>query len=258
MSIKNVGLVVPTLGTRPASLVDCLTSIKSTGCENVCLIGPKNSISNFSGLNDFFSIFIEDPGAGLPEAINQGIHALPKNVEFVGWLSDDDLLAKDSISVSLEVFLNSNEVVATYGSCEYIDTENNRIFSNKSGQWASKYMKFLPNLIPQPGSLYRRSAFQRVGGVHSTYPLAFDFELFFNLKEVGELRYVPKLQSYFRWHPDSLTVEQRQQAVRQSSEIRKKYIPHCVKYLSVFWEPLLILVTLGMGKILNIKIKNRL
>jgi len=247
--------VVPTLGHRIDYLKECLNSIRSAGCKNIYVVGPKAKILELEEISGLFSKLIDDPGNGLPGAINAGIFSFPEEVKYVGWLGDDDLLTVDSLIKSCEILDNDSNVVATYGKCSYIDEQGNTIFTNGSGKWASRYMHFLPNLLPQPGSVYRRTAYEIVGGVKSTYPLSFDFELFFNLRKIGRLHYIPSLLSQFRWHSNSLSVNQREQAVRQTSQIRKNFLPKSVKVLSFIWEPLIIFATCLAGKYLTKKLK---
>lgn len=255
-SLKNVGFVVPTLGKRKEFLTECLNSIRSAGCENVILVGPSYALSQLVEIDGLYSFILNDPGTGLPDAINAGVAAFAEHVIYVGWLGDDDLLEQESLLASIQVFKEKNNVVATYGACTYINDTGNELFLNRSGNWASRFMLLLPNLIPQPGSVFLRSAFEAVGGLKPTYPLSFDFELFFNLKKIGKLNYIPRIQGYFRWHPDSMSVDLRRLAVRQTSSIRKEFLPKFLKNISFLWEPLIILVTLIIGKILHAKSKN--
>jgi hypothetical protein len=137
----------------------------------------------------------------------------------------------------------------------YISPEGSEIFLNKSGRWASRYMKFLPNLIPQPGSLIKRSTFELIGGVRPTYPLSFDFEMFFNLRKHGKLVFINEVQGFFRWHPGSLSVNDRRLAVKQTSQIRKNYQSNMAKKISFLWEPILMRITLLIGSKINKRTK---
>jgi GT2 family glycosyltransferase len=226
-----------------------LKSVQSAGCRNVFLVGPKDQLSETGEISGLFSEIIEDPGGGLPAAINLGIRALPINIKYVGWLGDDDLLPRNSLIRSIEVFNRDEKVVATYGSCSYINENGEQLLVNRSGKWATKFMNVLPNLIPQPGSIFTRDAFESVNGVKSTYPLAFDFELFFELKKIGKIEFIPEVQGCFRWHSDSLSVELRKLAVVQSSKIRKAQLPSALGFFSIFWEPILVRITLMLGRL---------
>lgn len=254
-SLNQVGLVVPTLGDRRKFLHQCLLSINNAGCINVILVGPKDKLKEIKEIIGLYKKIVDDPGGGLPNAINLGIAAFSEDIKYVGWLGDDDLLTKNSLEESIRVFFSDSNVVATYGSCSYIDDSGKVLFVNKSGFWASKFMILLPNLIPQPGSIFLKSAFEKIGGVKSTYPLSFDFELFFNLRKFGKLHYVDNIQGYFRWHSKSMSVNQRNLAVQQTSEIRKNFLPKTIKKFSFLWEPIIIQATRFIGWILKMKSK---
>lgn len=256
LTLNNVGIVVPTLGTRIEYLIECLNSIKAAGCTNVILVGPANELIRVNEINGLYSMLLDDPGTGLTDAINTGIAAFSDKITLVGWLGDDDLLQIDSLRASVQAFKEKDNVVATYGACMYINDKGNNLFINRSGVWANRFMMLLPNLIPQPGSIFLKTAFNTIGGVKSTYPLSFDFELFFNLKKIGKLYYVPRIQGFFRWHPDSMSVDHRRSAVWQTSEIRKSFLPVLAKKISFLWEPLIIFTTLLLGKLLQFKSKN--
>jgi len=249
--LSEVGVVVPTLGTRIDYLVECLNSIRVAGCNHINVVGPINILEKKPELIGLYDFLIDDPGSGLTGAINIGVINLPDYIRYVTWLGDDDLLTKDSLTNSLGAFDAESNVVATYGICNYMSSDGSIIFQNKSGNWASLFMNFLPNLIPQPGSLINRLAFEKIGGVKSDYPLSFDFQMFFELKKIGQLKYVSKVQGAFRWHPDSMSVDQRKQAVRQTSQIRKNYLPNYLKLIAPIWESVLIFGTLNLSRLLK-------
>jgi GT2 family glycosyltransferase len=179
---------------------------------------------------------VDDPRLGLSEAINAGIRALPTEVEFVNWLGDDDLLAEDSVYLS-EKFLSENpETVMVFGACDYIDSEGTVIWTNKSGPWAVPLLRFGPDLIPQPGALFRRSVFEDLGGLDQALEWAFDFDLFLNLKKIGKLHFLNKTLASFRWHPDSLSVGQRVKSVAEASKVRISHLPRHLRSISFLWE----------------------
>ena len=232
----RVGIVVPTLGTRPDYLRQCLESIKNAGGSHVCLVAPADFDHQQlieSGLIDQFEI---DPALGLPEAINQGFSKLPDDIEQINWLGDDDLLAPESITKASALLDADPTAVLVFGSCDYVDSSGRVIWTNRSGQWASAILRFGPDLIPQPGCLFRRSAFNKVGGLSKDFNWAFDFDLLLKLKKVGRLRFVNTKLSSFRWHPESLSVEFRRMSVSEASKVRVSHLPTLLKPISFLWE----------------------
>ena len=234
--IKRVGIVVPTLGKRLDYLSQCLESIKPAGDAHVCIVAPEDfDVTRFLE-NGLAHQFVVDPGSGLSDAINKGFQELPAGVEYINWLGDDDLLAPQSLIHAAEVLDLDSGAVLVYGSCDYVDPSGKVVWVNKSGQWASPLLHFGPDLIPQPGALFRRSAFEKVGGLSNLYAWAFDFDLLLNLKTVGELRFINQTLASFRWHPESLSVEYRTMSVAEASKVRVSHLPALLRPLSCIWE----------------------
>jgi GT2 family glycosyltransferase len=244
---KRVGIVVPTLGQRPDYLRQALDSIKEAGQAHVCLVAP-NSFNTKSYLEQgLVDQFVIDPGQGLSEAINRAISALPSEIEYVNWLGDDDLLKAGSIDAAVVSLDSEPETVLVYGACDYIDEEGRVVWRNRSGQWASPLLHFGPDLVPQPGALFRRSAFDVAGGLSRKYDWAFDFDLLLNLKKIGKLKYLKQSLASFRWHPESLSVEHRKKSVSEASRVRISHLPILLKPLAWLWEFPVRLATLVAG-----------
>ena len=233
---KKVGIVVPTLGKRPEYLDECLRSIRAAGEVHICLVAPDSFPKDSSLGTGLVDQSVVDPGTGLSNAINAGFSALPEEVEFINWLGDDDLLQEDSLKYASKALQQNSETVMVFGACSYIDPTGQVIWVNKSGQWASPLLHFGPDLIPQPGALFRRRAFEEVGGLSPEYSWAFDFDLFLNLKRTGKLLYINKTLASFRWHPDSLSVEFRNKSVQEASLVRVSHLPRALRLISWIWE----------------------
>lgn len=214
----RVGIVVPTLGSRPDYLRGTLTSLAAQRePTQVVVVGPPNTISL---AREFGALYCPDPG-GLSTAINQGVAALPANVEFVSWLGDDDELTRDSVAATLAVLDKNPRASACFGVCQYVDASGEPVWASRGRQLAPWIARFGPNLIPQPGSLIRRSAWEHVGGLDERLHYAMDLDLFLRLRRFGVIRSTPQTVARFRWHPDSTTVSRRQDSLDEAFNIRK-------------------------------------
>lgn len=251
---KSVGIIVPTRGERPEYLNECLESIESAGNAHVCLVAPKDFDSDRLIRKGLANQFVMDPGNGLAAAINKGISELPSSIRYVSWLGDDDLLTPGSIIETSEVLGKHPATVLVYGACDYVDEKGKHIWTNKSGQWASWVLPFGPDLVPQPGTLFSRKAFEKVGGLDSRYGWAFDFDLLLKLRKIGALAYVPQTLSKFRWHPTSLSVGQRMESTSEASRVRVSHLPKPIRFVSALWEYPLIQASRIAGKILTRKV----
>lgn len=252
----KTAIIVPTLGKRPEYLEACIHSILSAGDSLIVIVSPAEiTYSNF--VKSKVNMFVIDPGDGLAAAINCASSKLPPEIEYFNWLGDDDLLVENSIALCVDVLEKNRHVAGVYGQCEYIDQDSNKFGANLSGKWASNILKFGPDLIPQPGALFRLDAFKAVGGLDTRYKLAFDFDLLIKLKCHGELHYLPQPLGRFRWHSDSLSVGARWASVIEASRVRRSASSIYLRRLTLVWEIPIVLATYLAGVFLSMHIKFR-
>jgi GT2 family glycosyltransferase len=236
MNSPEIGVVVPTLGTRPEYLVQCLRSIREAGSSLIHIVIPVSASLPKEISSELYDQVIADPGTGLAGAIHTGLISFPEPVRFINWLGDDDLLKPGSLDVTSQALRDDHNAVLAFGGCDYINSENQVIFTNKSGKYALPLLRIGPQLIPQPGSLFRREAYEQIGGLNSEFKWAFDLDLLIRLSQVGSLKFLNRTLASFRWHDDSLSVGGRDGSVREASLIRKRFLPRWLKPISELWE----------------------
>jgi GT2 family glycosyltransferase len=138
-----------------------------------------------------------------------------------------------------------------YGHCQYIDSVGNDVLVKRSGGWAVPLLRFGPQLIPQPSSVFRRDAFEKVGGLSDEFEFAFDFDMFLKLTKHGKAVFVDKILSSHRWHATSLTYSRRWDSVMEASLVRVLNLPSVAKFFSPVWELPIIMVTFLAGHFLS-------
>lgn len=241
--MKRIGIVIPTKFEREEYLLECIKSIRDAGDAFILLLAPENPVKEERFLALVDKVTIQETGGSLASKINAAFRQLPSSCKFVTWLGDDDLLTANSLDRSLHAFRNHPEIDLVYGSCDYIDAKGRKIGQNQSGTWAQRLMYFGPFLIPQPGSLWRRSAFDLIGGLDGSFHLAFDHDLFLRLTKHSRAMFINSTQAEFRWHAGSLSVSRRWQSVMEASRARRKHYRNFVLPLMLIWEPIVIIAT---------------
>ncbi len=249
----KVGIVVPTMGNRNEMLSQCLLSIRSYGQVYIAIVTPDVQETKETIDPSFYDMIIQDPKSGLVDAINLGLDSMPKEIEYINWLGDDDLLERDTLSFFLEELEKDERICLVYGNCTYIDENGYKIWKNSYGLLASRILKFGPCLIPQPGSLFRRSAFSEIDGLSSDYGWAFDYDLFVRFKKKGKIKYINRDVSSFRWHSNSLTVSQRKRSVSEASKVRMSHYSTGWKVVAPIWEPIIKAATFYAPKVFERK-----
>ena len=76
----------------------------------------------------------------------------------------------------------------------------------------------------------------RAGGFTPGYSYALDLDLFLRLRKLGSFLPIPAVTARFRWHPDSLTVADRQASSREAMAIKKSYLPAWLRWASPLWH----------------------
>jgi len=232
----RVLLIIATLGKRPEFLKQTLASIRDQRIPvDLVIVGPPDNeeLVNFAAAHKI--PMLPDPGS-LPAAINLGATVLKDHHQYVNWLNDDDLLEPNTLHGVAETLDHNPRATVAFGYCRYVDAQNQELWVSKAGKLAPKILPWGPDLIPQPGMLVRTSAWKKVNGINTTYSLAFDLDLLLRLKKIGPLVSVPQVVSSFRWHPDSLTVDDRTNNLKESERAKKAALPQGLKLLSPFWD----------------------
>lgn len=229
-------IVIPTLGRRSDYLAQTLESILGQSvAADIVLVAPIDAPAVLDAVARHGVGLIADPGS-LPSAINAGMASAQPHHRYVNWLGDDDLLTSGSLSVTRAALESDSARVLAYGACSYIDEQGRDLWVSKAGRWAERILAWGPDLIPQPGMLVRREAWERVGGVDESLRFAFDLDLLLKLKSVGTFVDVGTVVSSFRWHSESLTVSDRTMSLDESEAVKRRYLSRHARRLSWIWE----------------------
>ena len=235
--MSRILLVIPTLGTRPELLQHSIASIRDQSVSaDIAIVSPPSAfisdLANTPGIT-----WLADPNEGLAAAINHGVSEAARDHTFVSWLGDDDLLTRHSLSLPTSALDGQPDAVLAYGACRYIDAHGRDLWTNKAPSWVVPVLSWGPQLVPQPGMLVRYQAGRAVNGLNETYTMAFDFDLLLRLKKLGRFIRVPQPVSCFRWHADSLTVDDRTKNLLESERAKRAALSPRLRPWAWTWEP---------------------
>lgn len=231
----RIVIVVPTLGLRTDFLEQTLQSIRDQALPvTLIVVCPPAAEIARAMAERFDAKLVDDPGS-LPAAINSGLSSCPDS-EYVTWLGDDDLLEPYSLAQTVSALDVNPDAVLAYGWCRYIDPNGRPLWVNKTGKRAEAVLAWGPQLIPQPGMVVRRRAWDQVGGVDESLSLAFDFDLILKLRRTGAFVCVNRVLASFRWHPESLTVSSRDRNLEESERVKRRYLRPWQTRVAWAWE----------------------
>ena len=253
-----MGVVVPTIGERPQYLESTLKSIREAGESFIVLVGRYGFDASSYQEAGLVDLYVDEVEASVPNKINQGLRALPENIEYITWIGDDDLLSPGALGTAVQALEKPEKPVLVYGHCQYIDSDGNDVLVKRSGRWAVPLLRFGPQIIPQPSAFFRRDAFEKVGGLSDKFQFAFDFDLFLKLTNLGKAVFIDQILSSHRWHATSLTYSRRWESVREASAVRVSNMPALVRAVSFLWEYPVMAVTYLAGAVLSSDLTSKL
>jgi GT2 family glycosyltransferase len=236
-SPRRVLLVVPTLGRRPELLRLTLNSIVGQTGEraDVVVVVPPDALEARALARAAGAMLIDDPG-GISAAVNVGWAQADAAHIYMNWIGDDDLLAVNALHTAVTALDADPGAVVAFGHCDYIDDEGRFLFSSKAGRLAPWLMRWGPDLVPQPGALFRRSAVVSVGGLDDELNYAMDLDLLLRLRLRGHFINTGETLASFRWHPTSTTVANRNPSLDEAEAVKRRYLSSRARTVAPLWE----------------------
>lgn len=232
----RVLLVIPTLGKRLDYLGETLDSIRSQSVPaDVVAVLPADAAEARALCLRYGAELVDDPGS-LSAAVNLGMsRALPCHA-YGNWLGDDDLLAPHSLEATSQALDRDADAAVAFGHCSYIDETGRELWVSRAGRKAVWLLGWGPDLVPQPGMLFRLEQFREVGGLDATLQFAMDLDLLLRLRRLGRFVDVGRQVSSFRWHHRSLTVSDRTTSLAESERVKHRYLPRALRGLAPVWD----------------------
>jgi glycosyltransferase involved in cell wall biosynthesis len=145
-----------------------------------------------------------EPDDGQAQAINKGF--AHTSGQLLAYLNSDDTLLAGAISRLVAVLEAEPELVAAYGDALWLDEEGRTTAYAEARSWEPVPMLVSGSArLHQPSSLWRRSAWERIGGFEESLHYTFDTLFFIRLAALGPARHVREPLAGYRLHPSSKT-----------------------------------------------------
>jgi hypothetical protein len=213
---SRVGIIVPTLGTRPSWLAQAVASVERQGGNIRLAIACPPDIAETIAEQFPGRTIVREAEKGVAAAIEAGWRAL-SDCDLVAWLGDDDELTPGSVHAAVEALAQCGQAVMVYGDYECVDARGRPLVAVRPGRLASRWLQLGQNFIAQPGCIYVREAIVQSGGLAKNLGLAFDVELHRRLVRQSAA-YCPATLARVRVHPSRLTTARNEESLAQFDE----------------------------------------
>jgi glycosyltransferase involved in cell wall biosynthesis len=163
---------------------------------------------------------VSEPDRGQSDALNRGLQRA--RGDWIVWLNADDLLARGAFAAAAPVAREDVDVV--YGDYGYID-DNDEVIQEFTVADTLDRERLLRQgcQIFSGAALFRRSVFDRFGGLDTGLRMAMDYDLFLRIAPHVRAVHCGETLAYLRRHRSSATAEISWRLVREDVRVRRRH-----------------------------------
>ncbi len=138
------------------------------------------------------------PDKGQADAVKRGFEN--SSGEIMAWLNSDDLYLPGLLHFAGEYFAQNPEIDVIYGNRIIVDE-----YGDEVGRWVlpghDEKMLLWNDYIPQETLFWRRSLYEKIGGIDDSFQFALDWDLLLRFNRAGaRMVHLPKFMACFRAH----------------------------------------------------------
>lgn len=146
----------------------------------------------------FWWVSEKDKGQG--DAINKGFSRAKG--EIIAWINSDDYYLPGAISSVVKIFDQNPDVTLIYGDMLAVDQNGQTINVLKYKQLSLEDLLCF-QIIGQPAVFMRRDAYEKAGGLDTTFHFMLDHHLWIRMAQQGNILHVPQIWAAARYHPQA-------------------------------------------------------
>ncbi len=165
------------------------------------------------------SALISGPDAGQAAALKAGFEL--SSSDYFTWLNADDLLTPGALHRAVAALRDSGAGLA-YGDYLVLHESTGAIVYKPKVSFDRFICGLSYCMVPQPGAVFRRDAYEQVGGIDPEFAYSMDFDLFLRLGLAFPSVHIPTPQSIFRVHRESKSSADSEHFGDEDERIRRK------------------------------------
>jgi glycosyltransferase involved in cell wall biosynthesis len=147
-----------------------------------------------------FAYWVSEKDNGQADAINKGLARA--GGEILAWLNSDDYYLPNAISAAVKIFEENPDVVMLYGDMLAVDELGQTTNLLKYKQLTLEDLLCF-QIIGQPAVFFRRTVYEKTGGLDSTFHFLLDHHLWIRFAQRGKILHVPQIWAAARYHAEA-------------------------------------------------------
>ena len=188
------------------------------------------SVEIIKKYENHFAYWVSEKDKGQADAINKGLARAKGDI--LAWLNSDDYYLPNAISNAVKVFEGIPGLVMAYGDMLAVNEQGQTINNLKYKQLSLEDLLCF-QIIGQPAVFFRRDAFEKAGGLDSTFHFLLDHHLWIRLAQQGKILHVPQTWAAARYHAEAKNRAKAAEFGREAFRILD-WVPSQPELTSVF------------------------
>jgi len=221
----GISVIVPSYNQAQYLELTLLSILEQNyqGLELIVIDGGSidGSVDIIRKFEQHMKFWCSEPDGGQTQGIIKGFSYATQ--EILCFLNSDDLFEPNTLREVCEYFYQHSDVDVVFGDTLWIDAQGKALRPQKEIPFNRFLWLFTYNYIPGMSTFWRRSIYDRVGGLNPEFQLAFDADLWIRFSDCGKIRHVAKQWSRQRFYPEQKNRRLRAQSDREDMQIRARY-----------------------------------
>ena len=150
---------------------------------------------------------------GETHTVNKGFAMA--NGDIIGVVNSDDPLLPGAISTIVAHLVAQPDILVAYPDWVVVDEDGRTIKHYTTYDYKYTDMLRWHYCVPGPGTFFRRTVVEKLGGRDPNFRLVGDFDFWLRAGLLGPFTRVPATLATFRYHPESYSISQVGQAMAE-------------------------------------------
>jgi len=158
------------------------------------------------------------------------------DADILGWLNTDDLVLPGALDIVLRRFAADDTVDALYGDGLFIDSKGSIRGAYPVSRFDANLLKSFC-FISQPSTFFRRSAYQRAGGIDAELQFAMDYDLWLKMLKTGaRFERIRGFLSATRLHDETKTAMKHEEFTDEVLSCQHRAFPAAASVERAAWR----------------------
>jgi len=216
MTAKKFSVVIPSFN-QARYLEDTIRSVLDQNYPELELIvidggSTDGSVEIIRKYEAAITYWVSEPDGGQTAGLVKGFSKATG--EYQCWLNSDDQHMPWTLSEAANYLDTHPDIDAVFGNALWIDAEGQPIREQREIPFNRFIWMYTYNYIPGQSMFWRKSIYDRVGGLNPEFNLAMDADLWDRFASVGRIGHVRRIWSRMRFYE-----EQKNRALRDQSDL---------------------------------------